>query len=82
MNPCIIARDGYCAKYNTPLSIATNGYLSTYAIVAFDIGSGVSGLKKINLKDLDEKKKKEVLKREDDEILIIIKTFISKINNL
>lgn len=83
LDPLAVASDGLLSKYKWPLTAATRGYLSQYALVVIELPTpGVTGGESIGyLITEDEVNKKEgVLMREDSEVMLIIQIFMMRWN--
>lgn len=70
-----IGTNGYLSKYKYSLAVATEGYLSIYAIDVIDVASIRNRRNVLVYGDPYYKEKR--LKQEDEEILLMIQTFIS-----
>lgn len=81
LDPLAIASDGLLSKYKWPLSAATRGYMSQFAIVSIELPTpGVAG-EAFGWLFTDEIGQKEnTLYREDEEIMLIIQIFMMRWN--
>ena len=83
LDPLAIASDGLLSKDEWPLSAATRGYLSQFAIVTIPVPTpGVTGeaFGYLFTDDGELKNKESILLREDDEIMLILQIFMMRWN--
>ena len=85
LDPLAIATDGLLSKYKWPLSAATRGYLSQYAIVVIEIpkprggsGEGPPPARKDRRLEVENMENQQY--QEDSEILLLIQIFMMRWN--